>query len=453
MTTHHLLQRRCAACDRKAATAPSTRLAVSTPGDRWEREADRAADEVLAGRARPTLTTVATPPLQREGHGAASMSSSHANADAAVHTTLGSAGAPLDGATRSFMETRFHHDFSPVRIHSDAAAAASARAVGAHAYTVGQHIVFGAGQGATGSPAGQRLLAHELAHTVQQRQGGTPWLARQCDPAWAALPWSQRVTNAKAAPASTGNGCIADMLDEALSGNVTVLDKSNDRANVNQAIAAGLYAESGSLSDTQVNFDANLNRKLRNSGLYGFSTFRTHSATPNEIRIFIFLGRNALNEISPQFTQMAFEHESAHAWDFLRDWAVQGGSPHSATPGEELAIYAEGFSHHFLDMWTLDNTAPGSFQMAESFAPLVGNFAQASTVEQNNAFESIRMFHKVRIQGQPCNEMKFKIWLQSLLNQRGGGGPLATRLNGLPGMGLTAGTAPSTFFSTALACA
>lgn len=84
-----------------------------------------------------------------------------------VHEVLRSPGQLLDPSTRAFMEPRFGHDFSRVRVHTDTKAAESARAVNAAAYTVGQDIVFGAGQNAPQSSFGQRLLAHELAHVVQ----------------------------------------------------------------------------------------------------------------------------------------------------------------------------------------------------------------------------------------------------------------------------------------------
>jgi peptidoglycan hydrolase-like protein with peptidoglycan-binding domain len=86
-----------------------------------------------------------------------------------VHGVLRSPGQPLDPTTRSFMEPRFGHDFGRVRIHTDARAVKSARAVNALAYTVGSDVVFGAGRYAPGTVAGRRLLAHELAHAVQQR--------------------------------------------------------------------------------------------------------------------------------------------------------------------------------------------------------------------------------------------------------------------------------------------
>ncbi|KQP12276.1 DUF4157 domain-containing protein [Pseudorhodoferax sp. Leaf267] len=358
-------------------------------------------------------------------------------------------GQPLQLAAPGTSAPPHAHDFSRVRIHTDARAAASARAVHALAYTVGEHIVFGAGQFGTDSDAGRRLLAHELTHTVQQG-GGLHRLARACDPAWAGLPWDQRVANAKGA--SGDNQCVADMMGEALRGSATVEQKTNTAPNVNAAIAAGRYVEWGTLSDTHVNYDRNLNQKIGNNALFGFATFRTNAAQPDAIRIFILFGPQALNAHGPDFTQMVFEHESAHAWDFLRDWAMQGSSPHSATPGEELAIYAEGFSRHFLDMWTLNNAPPGSFQMAEAFSPLFHEFGLAATTEQDAAFESMRLFHQVRIVGIACNEMKFKIWLQMMQNQRAAGDPLVARLNALPGLGLTRGTNAANHLNTGLSC-
>ena len=91
-----------------------------------------------------------------------------------VHETLNSPGRPLDANTRAFMEPRFGHDFSQVRVHADEKAAESAAAVGALAYTVGTDVVFGTGQHAPGTTAGRKLLAHELAHVVQQARSPRP---------------------------------------------------------------------------------------------------------------------------------------------------------------------------------------------------------------------------------------------------------------------------------------
>jgi hypothetical protein len=70
------------------------------------------------------------------------------------------------------MEQRFGHDFSRVRVHWGAAAEQSAQDVNANAYTVGHNIVFGTGRFAPGTHEGRRLIAHELAHVVQQAGGG-----------------------------------------------------------------------------------------------------------------------------------------------------------------------------------------------------------------------------------------------------------------------------------------
>ncbi len=95
-----------------------------------------------------------------------------AAATSPVHDVVGTGGGtPLDEGTRTEMEGRFGQGFSDVRVHTDAKASASAESVGANAYTVGSDIVFRSGQFDTASATGQRTLAHELTHVVQQRSG------------------------------------------------------------------------------------------------------------------------------------------------------------------------------------------------------------------------------------------------------------------------------------------
>ena len=96
---------------------------------------------------------------------------SPAAAPPAVREVLRSPGRALEPDTRAFMESRLGHDFSGVRVHTGARAAASARAVNARAYTAGSHVVFGSGHYRPVTTPGRRLLAHELTHVVQQRQG------------------------------------------------------------------------------------------------------------------------------------------------------------------------------------------------------------------------------------------------------------------------------------------
>lgn len=98
-----------------------------------------------------------------------------------VHDVLRSPGQSLDPATRAFMEPRFGHDFSGVRVHTDGKAAESARAVNALAYTVGRNVVFGSGQYMPGIREGKKLLAHELAHVVQQGNAGSSLVQKQTE--------------------------------------------------------------------------------------------------------------------------------------------------------------------------------------------------------------------------------------------------------------------------------
>ena len=160
----------CAECRKKRLTGMQRKLRVGGADDRWEREADQVADRVMgtSGRgAAPLPRPAFTPLVQRRGEGEGT--------DAAppiVHEVLASPGRPLDAATRSTMEARFGHDFGRVRVHTDARAARSASAVGARAYTVGRDVVFAAGEFAPAEGGGGRLLAHELAHVVQQGEAG-----------------------------------------------------------------------------------------------------------------------------------------------------------------------------------------------------------------------------------------------------------------------------------------
>jgi hypothetical protein len=107
--------------------------------------------------------------LQRKSPRPSTSSQSSAEAPPIVHDVLRSPGRPLDAGTRAFMDPRFGYDFSRVRLHDDSQAARSAEAVNAQAYAVGSHVVFGANQGGARNLSHQRLLAHELAHVVQQQ--------------------------------------------------------------------------------------------------------------------------------------------------------------------------------------------------------------------------------------------------------------------------------------------
>ena len=155
------------------------KLQVSGAHDPLEAEADTVADQVLAQRAAGAVSGIA-PQVQRRARPGASGGNSAGNAAGGAGGTAGGAappgveralaspGRPLEPAVASDMGQRFGQDFSAVRVHTDSSAAASARAIQAHAYTAGRDIVFGPGRYQPHSESGRHLLAHELVHTLQQ---------------------------------------------------------------------------------------------------------------------------------------------------------------------------------------------------------------------------------------------------------------------------------------------
>jgi hypothetical protein len=169
---------RCKKQQRLQAKLP-THLAVSEPGDESERQADRMADRVmrLPDSEVDAITAMQGDPLVQRR--VASGSTRAGEAPPVVHQVLASPGQPLDAKTRAFFEPRFGHNFRRVRVHSGPEACKSARDVNAKAFTVGDDVVFGAGQLAPQSTEGRRLLAHELAHVVQHRLGETRRVLRQ----------------------------------------------------------------------------------------------------------------------------------------------------------------------------------------------------------------------------------------------------------------------------------
>jgi hypothetical protein len=173
------------------------KLEVGSSDDPLEREADAVAEQVMRmpdpTAAAPPMMADIPPVLQRkcscvgsgggsgrcgqcaredELHRSAAAPGPAPLAPPIVHNVLQQPGAPLDESTRAFFEPRFGRDLNHVRVHADAYAQESARAVNALAYTVGPNIAFASGQYAPYVSEGRRLIAHELTHVVQQELGG-----------------------------------------------------------------------------------------------------------------------------------------------------------------------------------------------------------------------------------------------------------------------------------------
>lgn len=164
------------------------KLSVGAVDDPLERAADHAADEVLRMSA-PAAPVAAGPPpttdrqaagaeAEKSHRGSALPQGAGIEAPAVLRQVLQSSGQPLDAATRAYFEPRFGRDFGAVRVHTDHVAAASATAINASAYTAGDHVVFGDGEYRPNTDVGRKLMAHELAHVVQQSGGSSPVVAR-----------------------------------------------------------------------------------------------------------------------------------------------------------------------------------------------------------------------------------------------------------------------------------
>jgi len=171
-----VLQRQCACGNRAVGGACESckgkknlqaKLTISEPGDRYEQEADRIVEQIMAS-GRPA---VGGGPLRVQRLSSQPAVESDAAAPASVAQVLTGHGRPLEPALRQDMEQRLGYDLSRVRVHTGSDAGRSARDVNAHAYTVGHDIVFGPGRYAPGRPSGRRLIAHELTHVVQQSGG------------------------------------------------------------------------------------------------------------------------------------------------------------------------------------------------------------------------------------------------------------------------------------------
>jgi hypothetical protein len=157
------------------------KLELSTPGDAFEREADSVASRVVqmsepqmqrscaCGGTCPNCS--AKQKNQKEVQRQAIQTNAPSSSmplSSPVHDLVRMSGQPLDPEIRNFMEPRFGHDFSRVRIHTGAQAEASAAALSARAYTLGNRIVFDARQYAPSTASGRHLIAHELTHVIQQ---------------------------------------------------------------------------------------------------------------------------------------------------------------------------------------------------------------------------------------------------------------------------------------------
>jgi Domain of unknown function (DUF4157) len=214
----------CTNCQPKSGL--QRKLSIGASNDPLELEADLIADRVLAA---PTNTTINPAPSNIQRFTGQTDDRSDL-APASVDRVLSSPGRPLETSLQQDMGQRFGHDFSHVRVHTDAEAERSAQDVNANAYTVGHNIVFGAGLFTPGTNNGRRLLAHELTHVVQQKGAANLVIQKQDNDASPATPSPSQST-----------GWTSDLL--------TIVLSSDDPDCLGMANSSGssLYSNCGSV--------------------------------------------------------------------------------------------------------------------------------------------------------------------------------------------------------------
>lgn len=177
-TSQTKTEKKTVATDRNLFFAPvQAKLTVNQPDDVYEQEADAVAERVMRMTDHSTRSTSffrpASAGIQRKDP-----NSSKSEVPEQLTGYVGSMnnkGTAMPGPTRQFFESRMGHDFSNVKIHTDHLAAKSAQSINALAYTSGNNIVFNQDQYQPGTDTGKRLLAHELAHVMQQSPNIQPY--------------------------------------------------------------------------------------------------------------------------------------------------------------------------------------------------------------------------------------------------------------------------------------
>ncbi len=172
---------KCDACEEADALGVQPMLWLGHAGDVAEHEADRVADRVMAAEWPVRPVQVAAPVQRRAVAGAGGQS-----LGAGFTSGLAAAGPgrPLAASARAFLEPRFGQDLGRVRVHDDGHAATLARSIGARAFAHRSDVFMAAGEHAPDTAPGRRLLAHEIAHVLQQGGSGTGTPVRRlCTPA------------------------------------------------------------------------------------------------------------------------------------------------------------------------------------------------------------------------------------------------------------------------------
>jgi hypothetical protein len=430
----------------KALVQP--KLAIHAPGDRYEREADAMADRVMrslvqSGALRLNQEQVdlaiqrkcaaceeeeQQKPLMRKAEGSGGLEASPGLVSQ-LGVTQGS-GSPLPAGTRNFMENAFSTDFSRVRIHSDGQAAAISRGIQAKAFTHGSDIYFNQGQYSPHTQEGQRLLAHELTHTVQQ--GGKPANAVQRQtqttlfgPASSGAPadWSTQVAQA------TTSAQKAALIQTALGSSVTVVDRTTQSSTDPAPNPAHLMPYTA--STPTVNFDENLQSKRAVAGGRSLQNNAGYSLFSNG-RIYVILSSAALSGNDFYDTITALNHEMDHIRQHLAGSTLTGNA-------SELDAWTSTFIREFHRSYVLGNRGSTCYvHQINEFAPLLMYYSSVSSAtEKSRAVQRISTYYTSVMAPHAAHQHVFRFWIHRTL-KRSRNPDLAADLNSGLSLNITA---------------
>jgi hypothetical protein len=391
------------------------KLTVGAVNDPLEQEADAAADQVMR-MADPRIAHTAPPILSRKcaeceeeevviQRAAIEDDIVGETAPPIVDAVLASPGRPLDAATCDFMGSRFDSDFSHVRVHTGAEAAHSAAAVGARAYTVGRNVVFGAGEYDPTGHNGRRLLAHELAHVVQQGAvASTPRDFAISQTAPKADSGLRRQVSGGPAPAREAESAVRHAQATLAAGNILFDSWGNDvRDNNNDGIVdtdpteqsswdgqhySGTYTSFGLVAGTYVRGWPDIRGTVH--GRVTVPTTRTITGT--------FRYRVCADVVSQAYADaglMSHMRSTSHIIDEFRRigrvWHGRSTFPSEYLPGDFVATYSPGHGGHSGIVTTRSptSTAPKVIELpGPSTQADAGTYDPASTNDVKEQFWS-----------------------------------------------------------------
>ena len=374
-----------------------TKLAVDPPGDKYEREAESVAASFEAGN---------------QCLGDLSSHSSDASSGSApvppiVESALSTTGVGLDAFTRAKMEARFGHQFSDVRVHADTKAAQAARSVGALAYTVGPHVVFGAGQYSPSTKSGRKLLAHELAHVVQQGRARAAVQRQRVPygplsgepPDWTTRVTAARTSAARAALIRTATG-------------MAVSDATSASVSDRRPTAAHLVEYSA--ASQRINYDNNLNSKVGSDRrrLDDNAAYTLHHGGQH----FVILGPLALHDRGSGGALTAGSHHQLlvylnHEFDHIRQ-AIAG----SAWQGNEseLDAWTSSFVRDFHRTYRLYASGSSCFvRSTQQWTPLLDYYHRddVSVAARERCVRRLSTFFSSVVSGHAAHLAAFRFWV------------------------------------------